>query len=140
MAKTLNMTEDEILQYTQNIRKDMVEKIIEGGVPTDNETRYALLSALGDMDKQAMGNKKIAASLIGSESDRLVANALIMLGNQLQGRNPYEKEIGSGDIPEVDFAMLPATELTPGEDEQGISSEKYDEFMGRMEPIMKPGE
>ena len=139
MAKTLNMTEDEVLQYTQTIRKDLVDNIIEGGVPTDNETRYALLTTLGDMDKQAMGNKKIAASLVGSESDRLVANALIMLGNQLQGRNPYEKEVG-GEIPAVDFTMLPAIEMTPGEDEQGISSEKYDEFMGRMEPIMKPGE
>lgn len=139
MAKELNMTEDEVLHYTQGIRKDLVDDIIKEGVPTDNETRYALLTTLGDMDKQAMGNKKIAASLVGSESDRLVANALVMLGQQLQGKNPYEKDIG-GDIPTVDFTMLPSADLVPGEDEQGISSEKYDEFMGRMEPIMKPGD
>ncbi len=136
MENTTAMTDDDILRYTQDKRKQLVDTLVaDGKMPIDSESQNVLLSTLSDMDKQAMGKKKIAASAAGSEVDRLVATALVTLTKELKGRNPYEQLDGADQrpVPMVDRSLLPPAELAPGESEVGIVNEKYNDFVTRIE-------
>ena len=134
MAELVDLTDDEILRFTQNKRRELVETlVVDGKMPVDTDSQNVLLSTLSDMDKQALGNKKVTATMAGSEADRLVAAALVTLTKTLGGRNPYENNGGGGNIPEVDRSLLPTTPLAPGEDEVGIIVEKYADFVVRVE-------
>ena len=136
MENTTGMTDDDILRYTQDKRKALVDTLVsDGKMPIDTESQNVLLSTLADMDRQAMGKKKIAASAVGSEVDRLVATALVTLTRELKGRNPYESLDGADDrpLPTLDRSLLPATALAPGESDVGLVSEKYNDFVTRVE-------
>ena len=128
------MTDDDILKYTQEQRNRLVTEMTANGMPEDNKDRQTLLAALDGMDRQALGNKKVAASLHGSEADRMVATAIVEISKRFGTRNPYESEPSdSVEPPMPDRSQLPPTPLVPGESDIGIHTEKYTEFTKRME-------
>lgn len=131
------LTDDDVLRYTQGTRKKLIDEITNKGMPEGKDERIILLAALSDMDKVALGNKRIGAAEKLSESDKLVAKTIIEIGKKFGTVNPFENN--EGDIlegiyeREVDLDLLPPPNTVPGETDVGITDLKYDEFVDMME-------
>lgn len=135
------MTDDEVLNYTQSIRKNFVNsQLQEGQFPNDTKEQVVLLSALADMDRTAINKKRIGVNEKQAGADALAAEALARLSRDFGSNNPFMR--GSDDIPgEVvtpvpDTNHLPPAKAVPGEKDVGINDDTYDNFMGRMDITM----
>ena len=58
MIQNNTMNDDEVLNFTQAIRKDYVENLIKHSYPTDEYGINAFLSVLSDMDRVAVNKKE----------------------------------------------------------------------------------
>lgn len=122
------LTDDDIMRFTQGTRKRFIDKIIDKGFPADEDGQRILLSALSDMDRTALGNKRIGANEKQSAADVLVAKAITELSSRFGSSNPFE---GNKEPIEmvVDATLLPEANPVPGETDIGVSTADYDSFM-----------
>ena len=134
------LNEDEVLQYTQGLRKRFVDQITEDGgkLPTDPKEQYVFLTALGDMDRTALSNKKIGAKERNNAADRVAAVAIAKVLGRFDGGSPFIRDIIDGQpahrtAPSLDGLSLPPITTVLGETEIGIASRDFDTFMGDME-------
>lgn len=140
-ADGAEMSDEQVVSFTQGVRKKLITTITAGGdrMPTDKGEQMVLLAALGDMDRTALGKMKIGAKERQGAADRDAAMAIAHLTTKFGGRNPFEQgNVIEGQAtrvggPELDTAGLPTLELVDGETDQGISTQNYEEFMGKME-------
>jgi hypothetical protein len=136
LASDALLSDDSVLAFTQAKRKEMVDQMTQGGIPTDNKDRALLLMAMGDMDRSALGNKKIGAKERSGQADRAAALIIASLGKQLGGNSPFQALPGSdrvGTIPTLDNHNYGELTLAPGETDVGIAEIGFDEFMAKME-------
>ena len=127
------LTDDQILEYTQQTRKKITDELFKDNrVPADKEDRTLLLRALQDMDQTAINKKRLGTDEKRAESDKLVAEAADRISRIYGSENPFEGN-QSGRIPEVSSEQLPAANPIEGETEVGLVDESYDEFMSKME-------
>lgn len=130
------LTDDDVLKLTQSTRYKLVNAITAEGMPVDKGDRMVLLTALADMDRTALGNKKIGAKDKNTAAVLLAAQIFERLSNQFGNRSPFEapnSDVSDDAIPVLSAEALPESEIGQGETEIGISQENYDEFMSRME-------
>lgn len=127
------MSDDEILNYTQGIRKQFIEHVTSEGFPSKPREQEVFLSALADMDRVATNNKRIGASERASAADMMVAQTIMQVTEHFGAANPFERGGSMVNGPLIDPARLPEPEPVPGETDVGISGEKYDEFIERVE-------
>lgn len=125
--------EDQDLEFTRGIRKQLVENMTKGGLPTDFKDRSLLLTALNDMDRSALGIKKIKSDEgLGNKA----AAAASMLATLLNDPRIKSVGIASGDNVRRDLPMLPVDlvepEIQEGELDNRPSSESYSTFSDRM--------
>lgn len=125
-----SLSDDQILEHNQRIRKQIVDKIIEKEIPSDADTQYVLLSALKDMDKQVIDKKRVAIDDKNANVANIVAAAVVKISGLMDGADPFKRQ-SAGLLPETDLAKLPGYEPLPGELDVGITNETYDDFMGR---------
>lgn len=125
------LTDDEILIYTQRVRQGFVNDVTRNGFPVKPREQEVFLSALADMDRVAMGNKRIGANEKQSHADSLVAAALVSLGNQFNNGNPF-KGPGASAV-EVEVDKIPLVETLPGETDIGLSDETHKSFIAKIE-------
>lgn len=132
---TTILTDDEMLQYTQRIRRGFVDHTLENGFPSDPKEQAILLSAISDMDRTAIQNKRIGTDANQAEADRMAAMMIAKMSNQFNGADPFARGDGSAPVrefPTIDETLLPEVTLVPGETEVGISELTYDELAARM--------
>lgn len=128
-----NMSDDEALNYTQRIRKGFIDHSIKGGFPSDIKDQAMLLSAMSDMDRTAIQNKRIGTDASSNEADRLAALMIAKMSNHFGATDPFEvKDVNIREFPEINESLLPPVTLVPGETEVGISDLTYDEFSATM--------
>lgn len=127
------MSDDDILRHTQRVRKAFVDELTGDGIPQDFKDRTLLLSALNDMDRTAIGNKRIGAAEQQAEADRLAAMAIGKLTQHFGQNNPYERDVIDVDPEDINHIELPEVELVPGETDIGLSDMTYEEFARKME-------
>lgn len=137
-----DMTDDQVISFTQRTRRRFLKHMLEGGFPNDEKEQRVLLTALSDMDRTAIGNKRIGAAEKQSQSDTLVAQTLAELGRQFGANNPFQS-----DSPETvnDFVPPPRHELppanaVPGETDIGVSDVTYEEFTKRYDETHDTGQ
>lgn len=126
------MNDDELLDFTQNLRRNLAKELTKSGMPTDTKDQITLLSTLDSIDKQAISKKKVAVAEKTSEVDQLVAMTMAKLSAQFGAASPFERPVIDGQvvaIPEPDQALLPRAALVLGETDTSNSSLTYDEFM-----------
>lgn len=132
-------TDDERMAYTQNIRKRLVVKMTASGIPEDKGEKAVLLTALADIDRAALGNKRIAAASKDSHEDRqaaMIIAALSAVRYPTPSGSPFEAPIIEGqfrELPPLNESNLPALVLVPGETDIGNTTRTYDEFMADTE-------
>jgi len=127
------MDDDQALNYTQGVRKKLIEAtFVNNKIPDDKGHQIILLQALDGMDRAALGNKRIktdaASNDVLAESSSLIAQMLNTIGSKLTKRD--ESEIVDVDFkPPVLGPSIPEPELVPGETEIGAKQLDYDSFM-----------
>ena len=123
-----SLSDDQILENSQRIRKQIVDKIVEKDIPTDADTQYVLLSALKDMDKQVIDKKRVAIEDKNSNVASVVAAAVLKISNLMDGADPFKRQ-SAGLLPQTEIDRLPGYEALPGELEVGVTNQTYDDFM-----------
>lgn len=127
------MSEDDILRFTQRMRKGFVDHLTADGFPSDPKDQNTLLSAMADMDRSALQNKRIGSEANQAEADRLAAMAIAKMTSHFGAINPFEKQVGGvREIPAFDETDLPTVELVPGETDVGISDMTYEDMARKM--------
>lgn len=123
--------EDIDLAFTQEVRRRLVNKLTENNsVPTETKEQAILLNALADMDRQALGVKKI-------KSDEGLGNKQVAAASILAQlfTDPNLKNIGHGQrsdaIPVLDESIVPSA-IADGELDTVPSNESYDTFTKRL--------
>lgn len=116
------------LDYTQGLRKRLVDEMTKESLPIDKDNRLLLLSSLNDIDKQVLMLKKIASDEKTADTDRKVA-LMIAKYNTKATRDQFAGN-GEGVIPEPNLDPLSPLE---GETEIGLSSEDVTAFLTKFE-------
>lgn len=135
------MSDEDILAFTQAQRANIVREMTLNGVPADKGEKIVLLTALGDMDRTALGKLKIGSKERQGAADRAAAAAIAKVFSTLGGRSPFEIQPGQ-DLPqrqiplELDESELTELTLAPGETDVGISEVKFEDFMTGVEQRM----
>lgn len=132
-----NMSDDEVLDFTQSLRRRLIDVITEGGVkmPVDKDSVDILLRSAGDMDRAAIGKKRLKAEDKNAEADRVAAAALARIYAQSTNINPFERTIPTSTdvMPACPATLLDNVEAVPGELEIGVSDESYKTFSAKMD-------
>lgn len=126
------MTDDDLMKFTQGTRKRFIEHITLKGFPEDTKEQAILLAALSDMDRTALGNKRIGANERQAAADALVARAISQITDQFGSRNPFEGE-RRGEIPVYDPTKLPEASPVPGETDIGLSEQTYKDMASKFD-------
>lgn len=134
------MSYEETLHYTQGVRKQIVGKLTEEGIPADLDTTKVLLTTLKDMDGTAINDKKVRVEEQNAASNSEIANAVVQYSKMFGDDSPFfRKPDGSAldkdaaAVPSADERRLGEHDLVEGETEIGISMENSREFMDRMQ-------
>lgn len=134
------MTEEATLNYTQKVRRDLVEDITQGGtrMPTDAKDRMALLAAVDGMDRVAISKLRLRSEDKHTEA---IKAASAVIANVMSGLSDKGDIFAVGQVIEHGEAPLPRhpekllTEvvIAPGELDQGIADMQYDTFIEEQE-------
>src|SRR5574343_533771 len=123
-------TSEEALDYTQGIRKRLVDELTKDHLPVDKDSRITLLATLSDMDKQTLTMKKINTDDKNAGIDRKVS-LLLAKYNASATRDQFAHSGDGGEIPDPNLDPLDA--VAEGEMAIGISSENVQSFMEKFE-------
>lgn len=125
--------EDEILNYTQGLRRTFVDQITEKGarIPTDQDGANLMLNALNDMDRQALGRKRLKVDQnLGDAMKQGAAIIATVFERMSAGPNPFRGEGRPVGVVPDHPQELAAIELVPGELDDMAHDLNYNDFMG----------
>lgn len=129
----LSAGDDDVIGYTQRMRKELVDHLVGDGMPSKARDVEVLLSTLDSMSSVAATNKKIGVSEQQAGADILIGQAMQRISEQYGNKNPFMNSTKPIQIPTLDESKIPDPELVPGETEIGISTENYDTFIEKIE-------
>lgn len=138
MVTPLLMTEQEILDFTRNKRKDLVDFLAKDGAPKSKEEQQILLAALDGLDRSALGQMKIKSEQelanLGGSASALIASVLMKIGTN----NPFHHARASIEFDaSIEAPVLPDTipppEIIDGETHIGQVNLEYDQFITQFE-------
>ena len=119
------------LQYTDDNRRGLVNKMVAGGeYPIDPHSQKVLLTALSDMDKAALGKARLKQDDKNADKDRAIASALLATVQGFGNTNPFRAGESGVPVAGLDASQLPipAFAPNPGETDVGIKDEDYQTF------------
>lgn len=120
--------EDQVLEYTQAKRKQLVEHMTVKGVPEEKGDKAILLQALADMDKPALVKLRIKSEDKNAGTNAQAAMAIASLMTQMS-----PKKLVNFDPtvvpPSLDDKQIPDFEYVDGQTVLGTQGGSYSEFM-----------
>lgn len=133
------LTYQEKLNFTQNIKQEVLHKLMTSGMnddmPTDKESIDSMMKVMDSMDRTTLTDRKNDNDAeVGKSAKELLA-AMSMFVKEAQNTNPFSADVEVREAPEVDDAELGEFEYNPGEAEVGVCVEEYSEFDKRMDSI-----
>lgn len=130
LAQSGELTEDTILQITQETRRAMLVNELAQGIP-EGKNMYRTMKLLEDMDSTALNMKKIESDDANADADRKAAVMIASMNEQLGGVNPFE--VDPNGRREIDITPnaeeIPTIEPKHEEDSIGVSALTYEEFV-----------
>lgn len=121
--------EDEDLDYTRQMRRQLVESlIVKGEMPTDPKDRIVFLQALDGMDRAALGKKRIDAD---KELGNQQAQAAGILAELFRDSRTMGVGKGQRDTVPVLADDIAPTRLLPDELTSSNAGDNYEAFMNR---------
>lgn len=123
--------DDKDLEYTRQVRMDLIKSMTKTGMPTDNRDRMTLLSTLDGIDRVAIAKKKIKSDEGISNSKAMAAETIAMLFMDPRLKKTLEvKPDETREIPKL-RNDLETPKLVEGELEITQQQESYDSFMSK---------
>jgi len=138
--RTPNITEDDdVLDYSQTMRIKLIDSLMRDGNITDElDEKSLMVKTLADLSDVAMKKKKLGAFVRQNELDRQASLFVSTVLKQTGNRSPFEAdEVKPSKIPELPDGMLEQFDISDTELQQGLNTERYEDFTQRMEPIME---
>lgn len=127
------MTDDEILSYTRGVRVTVVKELTaSGAVPSESADKALLMTALKDLDQQAINKKRLVIEEKGADNSSLIVAHLL---KEVNRKTAFKQVPGSSESAVVDVAakVLPdfieAPKVLPGEGEVNPAQMDYESFM-----------
>lgn len=122
------------LEYTLNIRKEAIDKLIsKGKIPENKDEKSLLISLLDGMDRTVLSRAKVKVDAktndISTQANVLVAKLLTKVNPKAIMLNNFTDTI---QVPVLD-STIPKPSLIEGETLIGTVNETFDNFMTRME-------
>lgn len=122
------VSEDEALNYTQNIRKQVVKAACKNGIPDDQDRLGQLLGVLKDMDAQSVARKRIKVD--EKATDNMQANASIVAEALKSIGHDMAASVGlTRSGPPTLSGNVSDPELAPGETDIGTPQPSFDSVM-----------
>lgn len=123
------MDDDQILDYTQNKRIEIVKSITKEKIPDDPEQQRILLQTLDGMDRGALGRKRLK---IEDKAADNAGNAAAVVAAFLKNRNRDvidvpAQEVGRRTLPTLG-ADIPEPVLVEGELSQTAQQMSFEQF------------
>lgn len=129
------LTDDNILRFTQKQRKTLEAHLLEKGWPNDQDSQEVLMKLWNDMDRQALGNKRIGAAEKLADSDKYVASVIADVVRKFGSNIPYENGniVGTNllieQYVEGEQSKLPRVDPVPGEMGIGTANMNFNDFV-----------
>lgn len=128
------LTDDQVFDFTQNLRRKFVDTVTENGtsLPTDPKEAKVFLSALADMDKIALGKKRLRSE---EEINKHSAQAIAELAATVQRALQSSQRVDDAEprtVPVLDDANMEPLVLAPGETLVGNDTIDYESFEQRI--------
>jgi hypothetical protein len=127
------MTDDEILSFTRGVRVAAVKELTRSGaVPAENGEKALLMTALKDLDSQAINKKRLVIEEKGADNSSLIVAHLL---KEVNRKTAFKQVPGAPGGPVIDVAakVLPDTidgpVILPGEGEVNPAQMDYESFM-----------
>lgn len=133
------LTDDNILRFTQGQRKKLEAHLLVNGWPNDKDSQDVLLKIYADMDRQALGNKRIGAAEKLADSDKYVASVIADVVKRFGSNIPYENgsTVATGLLIEQyvdeEKLKLPRADPVPGEMGIGTANMNFGDFVKAFE-------
>lgn len=132
---------DPDMDYTQELRKKVIQKLIEenmGDVPTDKESAQILAMFLDGVDRQAVAKQRIKIARKDSKSQEQVAKVLEEISRRRNSGEHIEIDVtpSTKALSRVDALsgnFLPSPTVVSGELDTDHQQETPDEFFRRVE-------
>lgn len=132
MSAVEKLTDDDVLNFVQSTRKNIVTELTAKGIPVDNDERNTLLRTLEGMASTAQGNKRLRKE---EESSAIEAQAKAMLSMlfKTNGRDPAKVDctVTAERVFDLPAQLGSGAPISPGATEVGISSETFKDFSGK---------
>lgn len=129
----MDLSSENLLNYTQMVRKRLINSITRKGMPEDKDERMQLMQALRDMDQTSVNRLRLDVDKQSAENSRAAQEII----GQLYQVNPYGLRARPGEerdtVPEPDVSDLPELEFDDGEKHIGLVTESSADFMKRMD-------
>lgn len=127
------LNDDQVLDYTQRLRRKYVDTVTDGGVrmPSDSKDAKVLLTALSDMDKTAMGKKRLRSDEEQSKQSAQAIAELAALVAQSIGSSGNPTSATARPAPKLDDSGMEPLKTVDGETQIGVSGETYESFEKR---------
>lgn len=122
------ITDDGAIEFSQLVRKDIVNKLMAEGALDDNNSINTVLRALEGMSSTALSNKRMKTDKeISSEQSKaktILGEVYKLMGN----KNPYESEVATNRQLDIPDQLCSDFKQVPGETDIGVSVENFDSF------------
>lgn len=114
--------DDADLNYYEGIRKQVVSKIVAGGIPTDPEMAGLLLKAIDGGGRVILTKKRL---VVDKEANENIANTQMIIAEVLRSSPTNKQRLKRTEaLPQVDLVAP-----RPGEIEIGTKSVRYNDIM-----------
>ena len=142
VPQPIGLQDDDILNFTQGIRKDFVDELVKPGLPSDKDDRGLLLELLKDMDRTSLGRMKMNVKERELDMAAQTQMALERITRQFGERSPFLAKDPSEKLdatvieqaaPHLNNNELPELTLVEGETLVGVEEIRYDSFMAEAE-------
>lgn len=124
---------EELLNFSQRIRKKLVIEMTDGGLPTGEDSQKMLLAALRDMDRTSVDRLKVDVDNARLQNDREVQEMVRRIHEQVPKGLASGTTIDHRPDPEPNLEELPEPDFVEGEMDVGVNTENAKAFLSRMD-------
>lgn len=134
------MSDDQALQYTQGLRKQIIGTLTKGGtqLPVADKNQMAIiLQAADGLDRAALGNKRIKVEEQANKTQEEAAGIIGQLLQTVTSQKPFEAiDVESRPVREAPAlpADVPPPTLVDGETATTAPQQDYASFMDAHAP------
>lgn len=124
----LSLSEEASLNFTLEMRKQLVTHLTQKGVPDSTDDQYVLLNALDGMDKNVLNGAKLRLSAKSLEDSKNMTNIVGEYLSRLDVSRVLNNQSAEQRVLELDYEL---SDVVDGEMEINPVKENYEQFMER---------